>query len=1092
MSKHKLLMLSFKRFFLQDIWRPLRENKRKLFCCAVIVALALTYFRRFIFEPGLPTGDDSIGVPMFLGVKYLNNDWFSAWWPYHSLGHPYFSASWLNLVYIPLMWTIKDPAIVTKVIVFSYFLLGAFSALLLSLHFTKNDYASLLAALFYAFNPWILAEYIRGHYGICFGYSLFPLLFLVYDRAILKRRFGSIVAAALVTSFFITSAYEHFILFFAVVIPLFILMHLITQWSNIRLLLKSAISVVAVIALALLLSANYVVPYLFARESVPLLSFSWSIEQVYAFSSKSILESVTLQYDNNIYDIWLYPTLPLLMKYLFLGLFPILAFAAVFLRRNRYTVFFTLLAITSVFLAKGLYPPYGEVYFFIYNNIPGFNTLRVAYRFIALAALSYSVLIGISVTAIRDKLHVVKLPSTTLRGFSKIFNQSRLRKIAKKNSKKLVDIAVPSSILALILLYSWQGAFVTLDKSFVLPEEVTAPYKWISLQSGDFRVATLPFDVPDIFNDWVIRTRDFGYYSPAVTGKDAVYYFKEDMGAFPPALDFLGFTNRLVVDNKTDDVLKILGPAASVRYVVSQQYASVPQRNSIFRQDGAQTVYVYPSESNDSEARILENVYWEPRLYATSSYAIVVGGREALTSLSDIEGFRLGAFPILFNEMIQSDTSYFSLLNSSNFIVFSDADFLDFAMQSIPSENASIIKAAEFGSSYSDPSNYWIKSYELARYGGKLVINQLTLSTSKIRSEIDIPFNVKSDGPYELWIRLANRGNLSLGIDNQMKLIDTQPSTNPYSFLWLNVTIPFMQNGAHAVNLVNIDGSLDVDVIIIAPPRVIEESLNKAERLLQDLPSRFMCIMEAENFVKNETKSDPSPLHIWNASNGYVLYFPNASKIEKSIFVPKAGKYALMVKSMDGPGYGNITIGIDDSGYYSIKSDSFGTQFSQRQVGPYSLEAGYHKISVLASKAYLDKLVVFSLYSGESDLSLSDVFSVKNTPHLSYMKIGLNNFLLQVKSEAPVFIVFTEAYNPLWKVHFENQDVRSTITNSFSNGFYITKVGEYNVTIEFEGQQISDFSWAVSISTLMSLAICLPIWHRRNSLKKTKSWLEKK
>ncbi len=1074
--------------FHKDIVTFFKMNEKKLFCFIVIMSLSLLYFRRVLLEPGLPTGADAIGVPMYLGVRSINNDWFSTWWPYHSLGHPYFSASFLSLVHIGIIWTLRDAAIVTNVLVFSYFLIGAFSAFLLSYRFTKNDYASFFSSLFYAFNPWILGEYMAGHYGICLGYSLFPLIFFFYDRAITERSLGSIILSSVVTSLLITSAHQHFTFFLAMTLPPFILIHFLPSLSNLRLLVKPAIAIVTIFIFTLFLSANYILPYFSATEAIPLLRFYWLLEHAYFYSSKSILDSFTLQYDNNIYNTWLCPVFPSFIKWLFLIFFPLLAFSVVFFRRDKYTLYFILVAIVSIFLAKGPYPPFGEIFTFLYNNIPGFNTFRAPRRFIAVTCLSYSILIGIGVAAIRDESHPLRLLLSTCRKYSRIFNSAyvRMREMAvKKNFRRFSEFGIPFLILALISLYSWYGAFVSPYRNFVLPDAYAAPYEWVSRQPGDYRIATLPFDVPDIFNEWVIRTRDFGYYSPAITGKGAVYYFPEDMGAFPPALDFLGFISHLVADNRTDDVLKILGPSASVRYVVSQCYAPVSQRDFFSRQDKGQVIYAYPKLGDGSEeATILENAYWKPCIYATSSYAIVIGGREALASLTDITGFHLGNFPVLYNEMIQPGASYLTLLNSSSIIVFSDTDFLDFAMQLISSENASLIHAAEFSSPYlEDPSAHWIGSYKLTRYEGSLVINRLTLSTSKNNSQIDIPFNVKSDGAYELWIRLVNRGNLSLGIDNRIILGNTQPSTGLLSpFIWLNVTIPHLDRGDHAVNLINEDGSVDVDEITIAPPQVIKDAIGKAKRLLLGSPARLINIAEAENPHASACTGNLTRLHVWNASNGYVLYFSTSGKMEKSIFIPRTGKYILMIESIDGPEYGNITVGIDDSNYHFIECNSSYTKFSQHQFGPFSLDVGYHKITVYGSDAYLDKLILFSLYPNEGSTSLGDVFSVEKAPLLNYTQTGLNKFLLQVKSEVPVLIVFTEAYNPLWKAHIESQGIKSIITNSFSNGFYIEKTGEYDVTIEFEGQQVSDVGWAISVTTLVVLPVFFVIWRKKSRL----------
>ena len=93
-------------------------------------------------------------------------------------------------------------------------------------------------------------------------------------------------------------------------------------------------------------------------------------------------------------------------------LIPILAYSSLlFLRnpkqtRNNLTIqqlnhatilFFALLALLGAFLAKGSNPPFGEVYIWLFKNLPGFNMFRDPVKFYVLIALSYSVLIPYSV-----------------------------------------------------------------------------------------------------------------------------------------------------------------------------------------------------------------------------------------------------------------------------------------------------------------------------------------------------------------------------------------------------------------------------------------------------------------------------------------------------------------------------------------------------------------------------------------------------------------------------------------------------------------------------------------------------------------------
>ncbi|MBU0570307.1 hypothetical protein KKB40_06070, partial [Patescibacteria group bacterium] len=67
------------------------------------------------------------------------------------------------------------------------------------------------------------------------------------------------------------------------------------------------------------------------------------------------------------------------------------------LREKNIVVFWILIALVSLFLSKGSNSPLPNVYPWLFKNIPGFSMFRDSTKFFFLVALSYSVLIGITV-----------------------------------------------------------------------------------------------------------------------------------------------------------------------------------------------------------------------------------------------------------------------------------------------------------------------------------------------------------------------------------------------------------------------------------------------------------------------------------------------------------------------------------------------------------------------------------------------------------------------------------------------------------------------------------------------------------------------
>ncbi|MDH7477437.1 MAG: hypothetical protein QHH17_03540, partial [Candidatus Bathyarchaeota archaeon] len=77
-----------------------------------------------------------------------------------------------------------------------------------------------------------------------------------------------------------------------------------------------------------------------------------------------------------------------------------------------------------------------------------------------------------------------------------------------------------------------------------------------------------------------------------------------------------------------------------------------------------------------------------------------------------------------------------------------------------------------------------------------------------------------------------------------------------------------------------------------------------------------------------------------------------------------------------------------------------------------------------------------------------------------------------VKTEQPFFLLFSEAYSPLWKAKIDRdpQTVQSTSAYSLINCFYINKTGELEVEVYFEGQTYADIGLKISLLSLIFVA----------------------
>jgi hypothetical protein len=172
---------------------------------------------------------------------------------------------------------------------------------------------------------------------------------------------------------------------------------------------------------------------------------------------------------------FLYQTNPWMILSSFV--YPILAFSALLLKRNRnkVVILLLLLSVVSIFLAKGVCEPLGFIYQQIYRYVPGFSMFRTpSDKFPMVTALSYSLLIG-----------------TTVFSFYQVF--LRYSKLAAR--------LFFTVIVVVLLLIQWPfftGDFIHNGKDALPPAATKIPVyyweaaDWLGSQKEPFRIFNFP------------------------------------------------------------------------------------------------------------------------------------------------------------------------------------------------------------------------------------------------------------------------------------------------------------------------------------------------------------------------------------------------------------------------------------------------------------------------------------------------------------------------------------------------------------------------------------------------------------------------
>ena len=218
--------------------------------------LAFILFSKLL-EKSYPLGSDSMGLITELSMMKKYSSFFSTWRAFTSLGHATYPSPLLNAFYAITVGGLNvAPAILAKFLLIFSFWLAEFSIYICAVYLTKNFVSGVIASTIYSFNPVFISQIAEGHYTLAMGYSFFPILFLVYDKAFRVGNTQSLLLLPIVFLIFGTTAHPHVV--YATI--LFLLCYT-AIYSALR--MKKVLVIRAIIALPTMLVA--ILPFIFAR-----------------------------------------------------------------------------------------------------------------------------------------------------------------------------------------------------------------------------------------------------------------------------------------------------------------------------------------------------------------------------------------------------------------------------------------------------------------------------------------------------------------------------------------------------------------------------------------------------------------------------------------------------------------------------------------------------------------------------------------------------------------------------------------------------------------------------------------------------------
>lgn len=843
---------------------------RVLIDFSIITVIAVIIFRTWLFTSEWPAGGDVSGAISRAYIFGKDFRWLYTWRPY-SFGFAE-GVNSMDLFLMLINAVFNSPATTIKIFTFASFLTAGFSMYGFAYHYTHRHLAALAGSLVYCLNQWIFTQYTEAHVDIIFSYALAPLIFLILVRALERRKLKDILGLAMALALLVTSFHPECLVIYGFFLFMFTLFYLLSSARarklrlQTKIILKMALPAVAV---CLLISAFVFLPMaLNVRAAYYSPTFKYPIEDAIASSYGNLTDAFTLRAVeswgyNAIIDVYTDFNLPDFPIYELLAIIFLMALGTVFIRRDKYTVFFAFSAIVSIFVAKGPNAPFGYIFTWMWSNVSYFAVFRAANRTNMMTAFAFAFLVSVLVRMLLDYIQKRRRDKTEadfeIKAKFAEENQVRemhisidiLNKIAKGTRKLLYYSSVV--LLILIFLSGFISCFYFFSQGlqvYTPPESYLGPYNWLANQPGDYKVMTvsnspsewmkLEYQESDFGSGGMLTeigwTHDIGYDSAFIHDKPVL----QDGGWYQTSRAFINYLRfRLARQYLSDDILKMVGPF-NYKYIVLPEYLASNTRNFFLKQQGYHIVY-------NQSAIILENDYYTPRFFVPSQSVYVIGGLETYAGLHKIDNFNLNQTALQFAYPTNEALS-FNILDNSEAVMFANSDITDAVMLSLNSK-ATFVKAADYGMPTTNFTTYWSSSTSWKEIGN-FVWGGSTLTTDG-KNNATIPFKINSDGTYDIWMRIGvadNRGKLAVLVDG-VHVGELQPLSKAWSkLMWIKITSLDLKNGEHKITLKN-DGKgfNDVDMIAAVKPEIFQSGINDVTDVLQDYPGRIIYYLGGVN-----------------------------------------------------------------------------------------------------------------------------------------------------------------------------------------------------------------------------------------------------
>ncbi len=273
-------------------------------------------------------------------------------------------------------------------------LMPGLSSFLLMKKIVKYDLAAVIGSFVFSYNTYFLSINTQGHGLLTISSGFAVLSIWLFAKALEKKEAYLFILTSI--TLFITGSYDFRVLYICIFILIFYFfyyLYIIETDRNINNYISVTIFSFLLFLVLFLLNSYWILALL---NSNSLLENDVLTRDLFGNEFFNILRSITL-----FHPFWtgtepqwfIVQQIPI-----YFWLIPIFAFGGLFLnRKNKLILFFGIISLIGVLLAKQISEPFPYLYMWLYDHLLGFNAFREASKFYFIIALGYSVLISASV-----------------------------------------------------------------------------------------------------------------------------------------------------------------------------------------------------------------------------------------------------------------------------------------------------------------------------------------------------------------------------------------------------------------------------------------------------------------------------------------------------------------------------------------------------------------------------------------------------------------------------------------------------------------------------------------------------------------------